>query len=225
MTPKSPILPTNPQVPEIVLAKDQPEYLPLPVVVVNSIGPTTVVTRWELSDEDREAVASGGTLWLETYTFGEDYQPIRPTFVEPFGEVVLAAPCKHENRKTDPEPWPTGGTLETCADCGMCHVVSDAGDSGWVMVPNIEAVRHATAEISSQPCKKKSGPPSSLWIGPLLYVIESLVEMKNAKVGHEDVSEHDTVAIDSRGRICRSSQHFLDASEEGAFPICVYLVR
>ena len=62
---------------EIVIARDQPEYIPLPalhIVIGNSFG---LLTRWRPSDEERAALASGADVWLEMLTGGEPMQPVR----------------------------------------------------------------------------------------------------------------------------------------------------
>lgn len=72
--------PIQPQVPgydEFVIAKDQPEYIPLPAILVPVEGVATVVTRWRLTDEERAAVANGADIWLQIMTGGAPLQPIR----------------------------------------------------------------------------------------------------------------------------------------------------
>ncbi len=74
MTPTSPVL-TEEFVPiEIVYAKDQPEYAPLPVIR-NSTG--VVLSRWKLTDSEREAVAAGADVFLSIWTFNQPLQPLR----------------------------------------------------------------------------------------------------------------------------------------------------
>lgn len=74
MTPISPVL-TEEFVPqEVVYAKDQPEYHPLPVLR-NSAG--VVMSRWKLTDEEREAVLAGADLLLSVWTFNQHLQPLR----------------------------------------------------------------------------------------------------------------------------------------------------
>lgn len=69
---------------EVVFAKDQPEYLPLPALPVNSSDETgTVVTRWKLTWKERFRVLFGGDLYLWMLTFGKPLQPVRPTFNPP----------------------------------------------------------------------------------------------------------------------------------------------
>jgi len=60
---------------EIVLAKDQPQYLPLPAAVHDDGH--RLVTRWAFTDEERAKIAAGADLYLHTYTFGHPFQPVR----------------------------------------------------------------------------------------------------------------------------------------------------
>lgn len=84
MTPMTPVLPGSPQLPEVVFAKDQPEYLPLPACVVQyQGGEIAVVTRWRLSLRERLRVLFGGSFWLQQMTFGHALQPQLPSTIEP----------------------------------------------------------------------------------------------------------------------------------------------
>jgi hypothetical protein len=61
---------------EIVYAKDQPQYIPLRTLV--SAGPDRkVLSRWSLTDKQREAVAKGADIFLELSTYRKPLQPIR----------------------------------------------------------------------------------------------------------------------------------------------------
>ena len=66
---------------EFIIARDQPEYIPLPalsiVLLVDGTPVPALLTRWRPSDEERAALASGADIWLETMTFGEPMQPVR----------------------------------------------------------------------------------------------------------------------------------------------------
>lgn len=76
MKPVSPVLPGY-EVKETVYAKDQPEYNPLPCVVMD--GPARqILTRWEFTDEERQRIANGKSLYLWVWTFGQPLQPIAP---------------------------------------------------------------------------------------------------------------------------------------------------
>lgn len=75
-----------------VLAKDQPEYVPLPV----HVGPTKpigfteevecVITCWELSDGDLELIKQTKRVWVQMLTFGTPLQPLSVSVEKPFEE-------------------------------------------------------------------------------------------------------------------------------------------
>ena len=68
---------------EIVLAEDQPEYIPLPVLVQS--GPEKRMTsRWSLSAEERQKVANGADIFLQQLTFGHPFQPVALGLEEDF---------------------------------------------------------------------------------------------------------------------------------------------
>jgi hypothetical protein len=61
---------------EIVMAKDQPEYIPLRVIP----GQTREgerLSRWTLTESQRKAIAEGADIFLELLTFNYAMQPIR----------------------------------------------------------------------------------------------------------------------------------------------------
>jgi hypothetical protein len=61
---------------EVIYAKDQPQYLPLPALAFND---GLVVTRWGLSLWERVKVALGGSVYLSQLTFGGPLQPVKLT--------------------------------------------------------------------------------------------------------------------------------------------------
>lgn len=63
MTPQSPVLPDRPdlQTAETVFAKDQPEFNPLPALCFQG---GAVLTRWKLSDEERERFLETGDIYI-----------------------------------------------------------------------------------------------------------------------------------------------------------------
>lgn len=63
----------------VVFAKDQPEYLPLPA---RREADGTVTTCWAFSWRERLAVLFRGRLFLDVLTFNHPLQPLRP-YVEP----------------------------------------------------------------------------------------------------------------------------------------------
>lgn len=66
----------------MVLAKDQPQYDPLPVHVDRTTG--ACIGCFELSDEERKAIANGAKIWLWQYTFGRPFQPVALTTDNPW---------------------------------------------------------------------------------------------------------------------------------------------
>jgi hypothetical protein len=61
--------------PEIVIAKDQPQYIPLPAVYDREHG--VVHTRWKLSLVERFRVLICGSMYLSIRTFNEPLQPVK----------------------------------------------------------------------------------------------------------------------------------------------------
>jgi hypothetical protein len=62
----------------VTFAKDQPQYRPLPAIVI--AGPDgRVITRWVLTDAERAQIAAGADLYIQQLTFGHALQPMLPT--------------------------------------------------------------------------------------------------------------------------------------------------
>jgi len=59
----------------VVIAKDQPEYLPLPAEVKND---GTVLSCWKFTLRERLQILFGKNLFLSVSTFGNKLQPQRP---------------------------------------------------------------------------------------------------------------------------------------------------
>lgn len=59
---------------EVVYAKDQPEYIPLPA---ERWKDGTVVTKWNLSWKERLKVLFNGHFYLSVLTFNQPLQPVR----------------------------------------------------------------------------------------------------------------------------------------------------
>lgn len=72
MQPVSPVIPGLDAF-ELVIAKDQPEYQPLPALVTD-VGQVT--TRWEFTQEERDLIAAGGDVFLSMQTYGHSLQPV-----------------------------------------------------------------------------------------------------------------------------------------------------
>jgi hypothetical protein len=71
----------------VVIAKDQAEYLPLPAQVLEG---GEVITCWELTDDELAEVQKTKRVWLGVWTFGHPLQPVLLTTVrEAAGLEVL----------------------------------------------------------------------------------------------------------------------------------------
>ena len=89
MQPVSPVMPGSESI-EVIIGKDQPEYLPLPAVYLN-LRCCPMITRWRFTDEERAAIANGADIVLQQLTFRNPFQPVclqvtmpdeHPRFVE-----------------------------------------------------------------------------------------------------------------------------------------------
>ena len=74
MQPVSPVMPGSEAI-EVVLGKNQPEYIPLPAVYLDTTE-RPMITRWRLSGEEREAINQGADIVLTQLTFGSPFQPV-----------------------------------------------------------------------------------------------------------------------------------------------------
>lgn len=60
----------------VVFAKDQPEYVPLPAMKVPNDPQGLIITKWQLSPEELERVKETGTIHLSMLTFNQPLQPV-----------------------------------------------------------------------------------------------------------------------------------------------------
>lgn len=63
-----------------VLAKDQPQYLPLPVMFDGEC----MTSCWKLTLLERLKLLFKGRLWISQLTWAERLQPLRPQVENPF---------------------------------------------------------------------------------------------------------------------------------------------
>ena len=89
MQPCSPVMPGSAEI-EIVLGRGQKEYIELPAVYLDTPS-RPMITRWRLSDQEREAMANGADIVLTQLTFCLPFRPVNlqivgqdamPLFVE-----------------------------------------------------------------------------------------------------------------------------------------------
>jgi len=70
----SPVMPGSGPI-EIVLGKDQPEYIPLPAVFLDT--PTCpMISRWRFTEEERLQIAAGADVVLTQLTFRTPFRPV-----------------------------------------------------------------------------------------------------------------------------------------------------
>ena len=64
-----------------IIAKDQPEYIPLPAHITKE---GEVITCWQLTRRERWRLLLSGKLWWSVLTFNRPLQPQRPYVDSPF---------------------------------------------------------------------------------------------------------------------------------------------
>lgn len=67
----------------VIFAKDQPEYEPLPAYKKPNDPQGLVVVKFELSPEEMGAIFESGTIYLSMLTFNQPLQPIRLSVLKP----------------------------------------------------------------------------------------------------------------------------------------------
>ena len=87
MDPVSPVMPGSSEI-EVVLGKDQPEYVALPAVYLDSIA-RPMITRWRLTDEERQMIHEGADVVLTQLTFRHPFQPVHLQVAYPDAMPVL----------------------------------------------------------------------------------------------------------------------------------------
>lgn len=68
----------------VVIAEDQPEYLPLPAYVDDE----ETITCWQLTWKERFKIFFTGILWFRQMNFGRSLQPQLPTVDRPFAQTI-----------------------------------------------------------------------------------------------------------------------------------------
>jgi len=60
----------------VVFAKDQPQYQPLPALRVPDDDQGRVITCWKLSEAEFQQIAKTRVVWLQQLTFNANLQPL-----------------------------------------------------------------------------------------------------------------------------------------------------
>jgi hypothetical protein len=89
VTPESPVLKGwRKQLPEVVIAENQPQYLPLPALVSRHAA-GMVTTRWRLTWRERLRVLLSGDIWLQMMCFQKPITPVKLLAEQPAVEDCL----------------------------------------------------------------------------------------------------------------------------------------
>ncbi len=67
---------------EILLGEGQPQYFPIPTLVMDGED-KTFISRWEFTEEERKKISSGASLFFYQSTFGLPFQPVLMMVEEP----------------------------------------------------------------------------------------------------------------------------------------------
>lgn len=93
----------------VVLAKDQPQYIPLPCAILPGVE-RPCVTRWTFTPEERAAIAGGQDLFLEVWLFEDraghenPFPPARMTVGAPVVHVVPSK-CSDNSHVPTTDGW------------------------------------------------------------------------------------------------------------------------
>ena len=71
----------------VVIAKDQPQYQPIPAHFVEGDPSGSVIFCWQLTDEEKQRIIETGVIWHSSMTFGHAFQPQLLSTECPFTEV------------------------------------------------------------------------------------------------------------------------------------------
>jgi hypothetical protein len=85
---------------ETVYAREQPQYRPLRALRMQSVPGVPVLSRWTLTPEQRQAVASGADIYLQLLTFGNDLQPCLLSIGEP---AIVGQWVEHDGKHVPAE--------------------------------------------------------------------------------------------------------------------------
>lgn len=61
----------------IVYGLDQPQYQPMPAMVIDD-PEGTMITCWQLTPEELKKISISGKIYIQVWTFKDDPQPILP---------------------------------------------------------------------------------------------------------------------------------------------------
>lgn len=71
----------------VIIAKNQPQYEPVPAHYVEGDSSGTVIFCWQLTNDEKRQIMETGVIWHSTMTFGQPFQPQLLSTECPFIEV------------------------------------------------------------------------------------------------------------------------------------------
>lgn len=74
----------------VTFAKDQSQYIPLPVVIPEE-NEYVVLSEWEPTDEERGLIAGGANIFLQQLNFGQPLQPVNLQVVSVADDVPIVS--------------------------------------------------------------------------------------------------------------------------------------
>jgi hypothetical protein len=74
--PVSPVYNTSLTSFEVVLGKDQPQYIQLPALAIPDLPASPMITRWRLTVAELQKIMDGADIVLTVLTFKQPFQPV-----------------------------------------------------------------------------------------------------------------------------------------------------
>jgi len=104
MQPVSPVVPGY-RIQETTISSKDPRVKPLPVIVTDD--GEAILTRWELSPEDRQRIADGQDIFLWVTNYGKPLHPINLEVITPEELINRTNPGEGDASKIEKEDeWP-----------------------------------------------------------------------------------------------------------------------
>ena len=86
----------------VVFAENQPEYKPLPALILRDSPGIPAISCWRMSLRERLYVLFTGRVWLSMYTFA---RPLTPAIVAAYREEAYLHPSDSKNKRLRLLAW------------------------------------------------------------------------------------------------------------------------
>jgi hypothetical protein len=94
------------------IAENQPQYQTLPALPIKSDLPGTILSRWELSDEEIKTIIETRSVYLYVATFQQPLQPVYLTVKPPVPEEIDEKYVEIARNLIPEEQGPAEGIVE-----------------------------------------------------------------------------------------------------------------